>query len=124
MEGSRRPPFRIPKVNLRGSNVRHRTATLARDRFHSPAPLLRADRSTRPHQKPLAACVADGVINPTDAEADEVCTPHYAYLHDGRAQRINEAIGWHGGEAQNAKTDYEALSAPEATALLDFLNSL
>ena len=46
------------------------------------------------------------------------------YLHDGRARTIDEAIRWHGGEAENARTAYEALSAQDAAALLDFLNSL
>ena len=46
------------------------------------------------------------------------------YLHDGRARSIEEAILWHGGEAQNAKLAYENLSETDKTALLDFLNSL
>lgn len=46
------------------------------------------------------------------------------YLHDGRARNIEEAILWHGGEAQNAKLAYESLSETDKTALLDFLNSL
>ena len=46
------------------------------------------------------------------------------YLHDGRARNIEEAILWHGGEAQNAKLAYENLSETDKTALLDFLNSL
>ncbi|NNF51908.1 MAG: hypothetical protein HKN59_05680 [Gammaproteobacteria bacterium] len=46
------------------------------------------------------------------------------FLHDGRARTIDEAIRWHGGEAENARTAYEALSATDKAALLDFLNSL
>jgi len=46
------------------------------------------------------------------------------FLHDGRARTIDEAIRWHGGEAENAKTAYEALSVQDEAALLDFLNSL
>ena len=46
------------------------------------------------------------------------------YLHDGRARTIDEAIRWHGGEAEQSKRAYEALSMPEQQALLEFLESL
>ncbi|MET0400785.1 MAG: di-heme oxidoredictase family protein, partial [Cystobacter sp.] len=32
------------------------------------------------------------------------------YLHDGRARTLTEAILWHGGEATNSRTRFEALS--------------
>jgi CxxC motif-containing protein (DUF1111 family) len=46
------------------------------------------------------------------------------YLHDGRARTIDEAIRWHGGEAQASKVAYEGLSDTQRNAVLDFLNSL
>ena len=46
------------------------------------------------------------------------------YLHDGRARTIDEAIRWHGGEAINSKNAYEALTAGERDAVIDFLESL
>lgn len=46
------------------------------------------------------------------------------YLHDGRARTIDEAIRWHGGEAENARVAYEALSIEDRTLMLEFLNSL
>ena len=46
------------------------------------------------------------------------------YLHDGRARTIDEAIRWHGGEAQNSKVAYEGLDDPERNAVLNFLESL
>jgi CxxC motif-containing protein (DUF1111 family) len=46
------------------------------------------------------------------------------YLHDGRARTINEAILWHGGEAEAAKNEYVSMSQSEKDALLAFLNSL
>ncbi|MGC6480697.1 MAG: di-heme oxidoredictase family protein [Porticoccaceae bacterium] len=46
------------------------------------------------------------------------------YLHDGRARTIDEAIRWHGGEANNSKNAYEALTAGERDAVIDFLESL
>ena len=46
------------------------------------------------------------------------------YLHDGRARTIDEAIRWHGGEAQASKVAYEGLSDTQRNAVLDFLESL
>ena len=46
------------------------------------------------------------------------------YLHDGRARTVEEAILWHGGEAQSSKEAFEGLSAVQKEQLLAFLNSL
>jgi CxxC motif-containing protein (DUF1111 family) len=46
------------------------------------------------------------------------------YLHDGRARTLQEAILWHGGEAEKAQNGYRELSATDREALLSFLNSL
>ena len=43
------------------------------------------------------------------------------YLHDGRARTLHEAIMWHGGEADAARLNYEALSQAEKDALIAFL---
>jgi CxxC motif-containing protein (DUF1111 family) len=45
-------------------------------------------------------------------------------LHDGRAMSIEEAILFHGGEAQQAKNKYNALSQSEKKQLIKFLESL
>lgn len=45
-------------------------------------------------------------------------------LHDGRARSIEEAILWHGGEAQGSRDRFVSLSAEERGALLSFLESL
>ncbi len=49
---------------------------------------------------------------------------HTFLLHDGRARNVEEAILWHGGEAQAARDAYVALSPDERAALLAFVNSL
>ncbi|WP_420572756.1 di-heme oxidoredictase family protein [Kordia sp.] len=49
---------------------------------------------------------------------------HTFLLHDGRARNIEEAILWHGGEAENSKDQFTNLSAEERQQVLDFLNSL
>ena len=46
------------------------------------------------------------------------------YLHDGRALTIKEAILLHGGEAEESRDAFAALSAQEMEALLSFLDSL
>jgi CxxC motif-containing protein (DUF1111 family) len=46
------------------------------------------------------------------------------YLHDGRARTIEEAILWHGGEAENAKQQYMHLTKTDRDKILKFLNSL
>jgi CxxC motif-containing protein (DUF1111 family)/predicted lipoprotein with Yx(FWY)xxD motif len=75
----------------------------------------------------LSACVTGGVINPTGREGGEICTPDHAYLHDGRARSIEEAILWHGIEGSEGKrsTDaYKALSVQNQQSVLRFLESL
>lgn len=47
-----------------------------------------------------------------------------AYLHDGRARTLEEAILWHGGEAERAKETFRTLPAPDRAALVQFLKSL
>lgn len=54
----------------------------------------------------------------------QVVNGHTQFLHDGRAKSITEAILWHGGEAQNAKTKFKQLSTKDRNNLLAFLNSL
>lgn len=49
---------------------------------------------------------------------------HTFLLHDGRARNVEEAILWHGGEAQAARDAYVALKPDERAALLAFVNSL
>jgi CxxC motif-containing protein (DUF1111 family) len=46
------------------------------------------------------------------------------YLHDGRADTLDEAIRWHGGEGSRARDEYEGLTADDRGAVLEFLASL
>jgi CxxC motif-containing protein (DUF1111 family) len=45
-------------------------------------------------------------------------------LHDGRARNIEEAILWHGGEAENSKLAFINLPSVERQKILDFIKSL
>ncbi len=54
----------------------------------------------------------------------ETVNGHTTLLHDGRARNIEEAILWHGGEAEGSRDSFKALSREEREALLKFLRSL
>ena len=54
----------------------------------------------------------------------ETVNKHTFLLHDGRARNIEEAILWHGGEAENSKENFKKLTKTEREELLQYLNSL
>lgn len=54
----------------------------------------------------------------------EVVNGHTYFLHDGRARSIEEAILWHGGEAEGSRESFMQLSREDREALLQFLRSL
>ena len=47
-----------------------------------------------------------------------------SFLHDGRAQTIEEAILWHGGEAKRSQQYYKNLNKEQRQKLIYFLESL
>jgi CxxC motif-containing protein (DUF1111 family) len=49
---------------------------------------------------------------------------HEQFLHDGRARGILEAILWHGGEAEVARTRVQRMTRSERNDLLAFIKSL
>ncbi len=49
---------------------------------------------------------------------------HMRLLHDGRANGVEEAILWHGGEAQASKKRFMHYSAEDRAALIRFVESL
>lgn len=78
----------------------------------------------------MGADLADGIVM-RDAGASEFRTqPLWGiaavgpYLHDGRAGTIEEAILWHGGEADDAREAYEAYSDDDRADVVEFLLSL
>ena len=50
--------------------------------------------------------------------------PEARFLHDGRASSLTEAILWHGGEAEGAKTRFTQLSATQKQTLMTFLKGI
>lgn len=49
---------------------------------------------------------------------------HQFLLHDGRARNLEEAILWHGGEAEYSKKKFTELPAGKRAVLISFLESL
>ena len=49
---------------------------------------------------------------------------HRFLLHDGRARTLEEAILWHGGEAEQSKEFFRLASAEERARLVAFLEAL
>ncbi len=54
----------------------------------------------------------------------ETVSAHTQFLHDGRARNLNEAILWHGGEAETSKQNYVGMTQSEKDALIAFLKSI
>ena len=54
----------------------------------------------------------------------ETVNGHTMFLHDGRARSLEEAILWHGGEAERSRSHFMKLSAEDRQALIRFLRSL
>ena len=50
--------------------------------------------------------------------------PIAGFLHDGRARTLEEAIIWHGGEAEEIKVHFMKLSKSNRDAIVKFLESL
>lgn len=51
-------------------------------------------------------------------------SPMATYLHDGRASTLEEAILWHGGEAQDSREAFRSADRDDRAALIEFLESL
>ena len=54
----------------------------------------------------------------------QTVNPNATFLHDGRARTIEEAVLWHGGEAEDSRDAFLGMSAAERAELLAFLESL
>jgi CxxC motif-containing protein (DUF1111 family) len=55
---------------------------------------------------------------------EQVVRPEVTFMHDGRARTFEEAILWHGGEAEAARENFVNASAADRAALLAFLSTL
>lgn len=49
---------------------------------------------------------------------------HQNLLHDARARNVEEAILWHGGEAEYSRNEFKKLNKPSRNDVIQFVNSL
>ena len=74
--------------------------------------------------------LGDGIAQGTAGARDMRTAPLWGlrsrptWLHDGRANTIDQAVRGHAGEAQHSRDRYVALSPAERQQVLDFLNTL
>ncbi|MCW8930554.1 MAG: c-type cytochrome [Gammaproteobacteria bacterium] len=54
----------------------------------------------------------------------ETLSNNVSYLHDGRARSIEEAILWHGGEAESITQKFKQLTKSERQSLIQFIRSI
>ncbi len=54
----------------------------------------------------------------------ETVNGHTNFLHDGRARNLEEAILWHGGEAEKSRNAFMDMPASDRAALIAFLKAL
>jgi CxxC motif-containing protein (DUF1111 family) len=114
------------------------TPTLATSPYHPLAELR--NQTIRPYTDLLLHDMGPGLADNMDEEGatgSEWRTPPLwnigltagvsggeGYLHDGRARTLEEAILWHGGEAEQAKENFRTMPASDRSALIKFIQSL
>lgn len=54
----------------------------------------------------------------------QTVNPNAGFMHDGRARTLEEAILWHGGEAETSREGFKKLTKNEREKLILFLESL
>jgi len=98
----------------------HVVAALANKTVHAYTDLLLHDLG------PELADLCLGAAEPAEFRTEPLMGLRHvrAFLHDGRAASVGEAIELHGGEASRARAAYRALSPLERDHLLAFLASL
>jgi CxxC motif-containing protein (DUF1111 family) len=100
---------------------------LANQTFHAYTDLLLHDmgEALSDHRPDFEASGSEWRTSPLwGLGLAQTVLPYSGYLHDGRARTIEEAILWHGGEAQRSKEQFMALSRGNRENLLRFLTSL
>lgn len=96
-----------------------------------PYPFPKPDEPQFPRGELSAAELAGSARATWDAMQREWKTPPLwgvadtaPYLHDGRAQTLDQAIVWHGGESAVSRQKYERLDQRQKEKLITFLSSL
>lgn len=129
-----------PRPGAEDAAAKKLFARLSCDRCHTPSFTTQKGRKIAPFSDfllhDMGPALADGAMD-HGAEGSEWRTaPLWGiglyqtvsgeanYLHDGRARSIEEAILWHGGEAQAARTAFMALDTVERAMLINYVGAL
>ena len=105
----------------------HKVKAIANQRIHPYTDLLLHDmgEALADHRPDFAATGSEWRTPPLwGIGLVPVVNKHSRYLHDGRARNLEEAILWHGGEAEQAKENFTKLNKAQREAVLKFLESL
>lgn len=135
---------RIPKIvhNKEGERGKELFASMGCTNCHRPEMKTRNGATINPYSDFLLHDMGEGLADGRtefDATGNEFKTaplwglstyrhtlksgkPHY--LHDARAETIEEAILWHDGEAKQAKNNFMHLPKKDRQAIFTFLNQL
>ncbi|MEM7612235.1 MAG: di-heme oxidoredictase family protein [Pseudomonadota bacterium] len=119
---------------LTGCTSCHITALLTRQDM----PIEYSDQLIWPYSDFMLHDMGPGLADPGDAEDAsewrtaplwgigyaEAFLPERGFLHDGRAANIEEAILWHGGEAETSVRAFSQLSASDRALLLSYVRAL
>jgi CxxC motif-containing protein (DUF1111 family) len=105
----------------------HPQPELVRERIHPYTDLLLHDMGTG-----LADGRPDGLANGQEWRTTplwglgltQTVLPYASYLHDGRARTLEEAILWHGGEAERSRERFRNMPSTDRLAMVKFLGSL
>ena len=108
-----------PFVELRDQTIHPYTDLLLHDMGPGLTDTLSEGRAA-PNQWRTAPLWGIGSLRFVQTNADQ----SVRLLHDGRARNMVEAILWHGGEANDARTRFEALPKTDRDAIVAFLQSL
>jgi CxxC motif-containing protein (DUF1111 family) len=75
---------------------------------------------------PDLADICLGLASPSEFRTEPLAGLRFAthFLHDGRADSLEQAIELHGGEGTGARDRFRALPAKKRAALLAFLKTL
>ena len=104
-----------PMSELRNQTIRPYTDLFLHDLGPGLADTMGESAANGSEWRPTPLCNIGLSAGVSDGEA---------YLHDSRARRLEEAILWHGGEAEASKQAFLGMSAADRAALICFLKSL
>lgn len=108
------------------TGTQHPIARLRRQTIHPYSDLLLHDMGSGLAGRPDQGASATEWRTPPlwGIGLTERSNRHFMLLHDQRARGLQEAILWHGGEAEAARQRFMNMPRPDREALLRFLRSL